>query len=341
MSAPARLGRRSVSWTAAATLDELAVGALAPHDGGGLWTCCSAGCRQASTPTATACASCGATSTGPARNGHPSAPGSAVLTCRACGAHFDIRRAGADVDDPTRHLEPVPLLERDGVVEIAATDAGPGMTAPDADPGALCVLLADPGGAAGTVPVRALRDVRRPASPTSIRTSSTSARRSLLCTCRPCYLLFTHDDADTRLPRGARSLPVLRDAAGTGLGRARAAGRHGLSVRQLRARPGRGLLSRARGRHRVGALACRPGSTLWRPFRACRRSSPTSRLCSCTPQDRPAGGSLPGPHRRLLRAGRPSAPALARFRRWPGRARPARRSSLRGSARKSRPAVAS
>ena len=49
----------------------------------------------------------------------PATPGSAVLTCRRCGAHYDVRRAGADMDDPTRHLEPIPLLERDGAVEVA------------------------------------------------------------------------------------------------------------------------------------------------------------------------------------------------------------------------------
>jgi nitrite reductase/ring-hydroxylating ferredoxin subunit len=49
----------------------------------------------------------------------PSTPGSAVLTCHTCGARFDVRRAGSDLQEPGRHLEPVPLLERDGVVEVA------------------------------------------------------------------------------------------------------------------------------------------------------------------------------------------------------------------------------
>jgi hypothetical protein len=46
-----------------------------------------------------------------------------VLTCHTCGAHFDVCRAGIDLDEPERHLEPVPLLERDGSVEIAVRSA--------------------------------------------------------------------------------------------------------------------------------------------------------------------------------------------------------------------------
>lgn len=46
-----------------------------------------------------------------------------VLTCPGCRAHFDIRRAGADLDGSEKHLAPLPLLQRDGVVEVAVTDA--------------------------------------------------------------------------------------------------------------------------------------------------------------------------------------------------------------------------
>jgi Fe-S cluster biogenesis protein NfuA/nitrite reductase/ring-hydroxylating ferredoxin subunit len=45
--------------------------------------------------------------------------GSAILTCPTCRSHFDVRRAGAGIDDEGLHLEPLPLLERDGVIEIA------------------------------------------------------------------------------------------------------------------------------------------------------------------------------------------------------------------------------
>jgi nitrite reductase/ring-hydroxylating ferredoxin subunit len=42
----------------------------------------------------------------------------AVLSCPRCGAAFDVVHAGTGVDDP-HHLEPIPLLERDGVLSMA------------------------------------------------------------------------------------------------------------------------------------------------------------------------------------------------------------------------------
>jgi Fe-S cluster biogenesis protein NfuA/nitrite reductase/ring-hydroxylating ferredoxin subunit len=43
----------------------------------------------------------------------------AVLRCPRCNAGFDVVRAGADLDDPDRHLEPMPLLVRDEVLSVA------------------------------------------------------------------------------------------------------------------------------------------------------------------------------------------------------------------------------
>lgn len=58
------------------------------------------------------------------------ATGSAVLTCPACRAHFDVRLAGASVDSGDVHLSPLPLLTRAGGTAIALpqalTAAGPG-----------------------------------------------------------------------------------------------------------------------------------------------------------------------------------------------------------------------
>nr|WP_090345109.1 NifU family protein [Mycolicibacterium malmesburyense]CRL77156.1 thioredoxin-like protein [Mycolicibacterium malmesburyense] len=63
------------------------------------------------------------------RMGSPA--GDAVLRCPRCHAHFDVVHAGACVDggtDPRAHLEPIPLLARDGVLSIAMpavpTEAG-------------------------------------------------------------------------------------------------------------------------------------------------------------------------------------------------------------------------
>jgi Fe-S cluster biogenesis protein NfuA/nitrite reductase/ring-hydroxylating ferredoxin subunit len=57
------------------------------------------------------CGRCGSSLDGaaPARR-LGGAAGDALLTCPACGAHFDVRRAGACVDAPELHLDPLPLL---------------------------------------------------------------------------------------------------------------------------------------------------------------------------------------------------------------------------------------
>ena len=44
----------------------------------------------------------------------------ALLVCPGCQAHFDVRRAGACVDDPALHLDPLPLLRDEGGVCVAA-----------------------------------------------------------------------------------------------------------------------------------------------------------------------------------------------------------------------------
>ncbi len=47
------------------------------------------------------------------------AVGEAVLRCPACQVHYDVRRAGACLDDDALHLTPLPLLTSDGVTSIA------------------------------------------------------------------------------------------------------------------------------------------------------------------------------------------------------------------------------
>ncbi|MGH3532736.1 MAG: NifU family protein, partial [Mycobacterium sp.] len=41
------------------------------------------------------------------------------LRCPRCHAHFDVVHAGAGLDDTAAHLDPIPLLARDGVLSIA------------------------------------------------------------------------------------------------------------------------------------------------------------------------------------------------------------------------------
>lgn len=113
-----------VVWSVAGGVQDLAVGGLLRTTVAGLDVLL---CRLLAGVYAyrDRCASCGSSFDGAGLQRAPSSPGSAVLTCRACGAHFDVRRAGADLDDTTRHLEPIPLLERDGMVEIAVRTAIP------------------------------------------------------------------------------------------------------------------------------------------------------------------------------------------------------------------------
>jgi Fe-S cluster biogenesis protein NfuA/nitrite reductase/ring-hydroxylating ferredoxin subunit len=53
----------------------------------------------------------------------PAAGGDPVLRCPRCHAHFDVVHAGAGLDDPDnraeRHLDPIPLLLREGVLSLA------------------------------------------------------------------------------------------------------------------------------------------------------------------------------------------------------------------------------
>jgi Fe-S cluster biogenesis protein NfuA/nitrite reductase/ring-hydroxylating ferredoxin subunit len=108
----------AVVWSVAGSVEELTVGGLVRTTVAGLDVLL---CRLLSGVYAyrDACARCGSTFEGAVPQRSPALPGSAVLTCRSCGAHFDIRRAGTDLDDENYHLDPVPLLERDGIIEIA------------------------------------------------------------------------------------------------------------------------------------------------------------------------------------------------------------------------------
>jgi nitrite reductase/ring-hydroxylating ferredoxin subunit len=49
-----------------------------------------------------------------------------VLRCPRCHAHFDVVHAGACVDgngQADAHLDPIPLLEREGVLSMAVTES--------------------------------------------------------------------------------------------------------------------------------------------------------------------------------------------------------------------------
>lgn len=107
-----------VTWAPIATLDDLAVGGLFRTTASGVDVVL---CRLLSGVYAyrDTCAACASCFDGAGLQRSPATPGSAVLTCSSCGAHYDVRQAGIDLDVPDRHLEPIPLLERDGVIEVA------------------------------------------------------------------------------------------------------------------------------------------------------------------------------------------------------------------------------
>jgi hypothetical protein len=46
-----------------------------------------------------------------------------VLRCPTCSGHYDVRHAGRGLDGTGAHLEPVPLLIRDGVASVAVAGA--------------------------------------------------------------------------------------------------------------------------------------------------------------------------------------------------------------------------
>ncbi|MGZ4606164.1 MAG: NifU family protein [Blastococcus sp.] len=67
-----------------------------------------------------ACPACGASlADGSVARRLGGAAGDAVLTCPGCRAHYDVRHAGRGLDGTGVHLEPVPLLVRDGAVTLA------------------------------------------------------------------------------------------------------------------------------------------------------------------------------------------------------------------------------
>lgn len=69
------------------------------------------------------CARCGETMTGATvarRLGRPAQE--AILTCPSCRSHYDVRRAGACIEDEALHLEPLPLLA-DGISVSVAVPA--------------------------------------------------------------------------------------------------------------------------------------------------------------------------------------------------------------------------
>ena len=120
-------------------------------------------------------------------------------------------------------------------------------------------------------------------SPSSTRTWSTSTAAALMCTCRPCYLLFTAERRRAALPRRARPLPVLPGLRA----RRRASGTSWRSRSAWRSSSRNSVLGRTVAFYPGPAGATESELPLgawersWRPTRSCARCCPTSRRCSC------------------------------------------------------------
>ncbi len=107
------------TWVAVPDLQSLTPGELAGFEVAGLGVCaCRIGhdifCFR------DRCAHCGQSLAGGVverRLGDP--VGTGVLRCASCRSHYDVRLAGAGLDNLEEHLEPLPVLVRDGATSIA------------------------------------------------------------------------------------------------------------------------------------------------------------------------------------------------------------------------------
>ena len=62
-------------------------------------------------------AAAAASPTAPSSAASAAAPATRCCAARAAAAHYDVRRAGRGLDDTDDHLDPLPLLVRDGVAD--------------------------------------------------------------------------------------------------------------------------------------------------------------------------------------------------------------------------------
>ncbi|MGW9565720.1 NifU family protein [Prescottella equi] len=114
---------RSGTWLAAEEFAELAPGEVGGFTVGGLSMLV---CRIGDELFAyrDRCPACGNSMAGTSLHrragGHVN---DAVLRCPTCRTHYDVRRAGTGVEDPGGHLDPLPVLTRDGVLSVAVPAA--------------------------------------------------------------------------------------------------------------------------------------------------------------------------------------------------------------------------
>lgn len=111
------------TWLAVPEFEELGPGEVGGFTIGGLTMLV---CRIADEVFAyrDRCPACGNSLAGTVLQRRAGGPvGDAVVRCPTCRAHYDVRRAGAAVEAPGDHLDPLPVLVRDGVLSVAIPTA--------------------------------------------------------------------------------------------------------------------------------------------------------------------------------------------------------------------------
>lgn len=109
--AAAQGARTGPAWEALPPVDDLAVSEVRGLEVAGVdLVLCRAG--QGLYAYRDACAACGESLVGARLE-------DVELTCGGCGARYDVAQAGMGLDDGAVHLEPLPLLRREGRFEVA------------------------------------------------------------------------------------------------------------------------------------------------------------------------------------------------------------------------------
>jgi len=109
----------AATWEPVPALAELAAGAVTTIDVGSTPVLA---CRLGDDLYAyiDRCARCEASMRGAALSRRlGAAVGEAVLRCPSCQAHYDVRRAGACLDEEALHISPLPLLTNNGISSVA------------------------------------------------------------------------------------------------------------------------------------------------------------------------------------------------------------------------------
>lgn len=114
---------RAGTWLAVPEFEELRPGEAGGFDIGGLMMLV---CRIGDEVFAyrDRCPACGNSMAGTVLQRRAGGPvGDVVVRCPSCRAHYDVRRAGAGVETSGAHLDPLPVLVRDGVLSVAIPTA--------------------------------------------------------------------------------------------------------------------------------------------------------------------------------------------------------------------------